>query len=222
RTGTGHDVTDRGFTGHRHSDEVDLIYMNARYYAPGIGRFVSPDTLVPDPAQPQSFNRYSYGLNNPVNYTDPTGHYVADASTGAYNCSNIDACRWDAKTGGELSGTCGVDCGWVVGDDGWRQEYSLAAAAAETERGLRAAGYAWTGASVAAGFVGADVLFGGAELIYCLATANSICVAFAATSFAIPGISAATARYTIESGGRIVYRALSEMDARDTANGRVS
>jgi murein DD-endopeptidase MepM/ murein hydrolase activator NlpD len=48
--------------------------MNARYYLPEGGRFISPDTLVPDPGNPQSFNRYSYVRNNPVNLTDPTGH----------------------------------------------------------------------------------------------------------------------------------------------------
>lgn len=35
---------------------------------------MSPDTIVPNPANPQSFNRYSYVRNNPVNLTDPTGH----------------------------------------------------------------------------------------------------------------------------------------------------
>ena len=43
---------------------------------PGIGRFASADSLVPSPADPQSFNRYSYVYNNPLNATDPTGHFV--------------------------------------------------------------------------------------------------------------------------------------------------
>lgn len=56
--------------------ELGLVYMNARYYVPYINRFLSPDTIVPDPTNPQSFNRYSYSLNNPVKYTDPSGHCV--------------------------------------------------------------------------------------------------------------------------------------------------
>jgi len=41
-----------------------------------LGRFLSADTIVPSPGNPQSLNRYAYTLNNPVKYTDPTGHYV--------------------------------------------------------------------------------------------------------------------------------------------------
>ena len=41
---------------------------------PGIGRFASADTLVPDPQNPQQFNRYTYSLNSPLVFTDPTGH----------------------------------------------------------------------------------------------------------------------------------------------------
>jgi hypothetical protein len=53
--------------------------MNARYYLPEVGRFISPDTIVPEPGNPQSYNRYAYVLNSPVNYTDPTGHKECSA-----------------------------------------------------------------------------------------------------------------------------------------------
>jgi RHS repeat-associated protein len=71
---TNPDLTDMGFTGHKHNDSVGLIYMNARFYVQGIGRFASADTIVPNPNNPQSFNRYSYTRNNPINLVDPTGH----------------------------------------------------------------------------------------------------------------------------------------------------
>ena len=48
--------------------------MNARYYVPYINRFLSADTIIPYPNDPQSFNRFSYTRNNPINSTDPTGH----------------------------------------------------------------------------------------------------------------------------------------------------
>ncbi len=57
--------------------------MNARYYIPGLGRFLTADTLIPDPTNPQSHNRYSYVINNPTGLVDPTGHcYVAETDYG--------------------------------------------------------------------------------------------------------------------------------------------
>ncbi|GAB4262574.1 MAG: hypothetical protein Kow0080_00040 [Candidatus Promineifilaceae bacterium] len=53
---------------------LGLYYYNARYFAPGLGRFISADTFIPDPTSPQSLNRYAYSLNSPINFNDPTGH----------------------------------------------------------------------------------------------------------------------------------------------------
>ena len=44
--------SDHGFTGNKHNDSIGLIFMRARYYVPGIGRFVQADTVVPDPGNP--------------------------------------------------------------------------------------------------------------------------------------------------------------------------
>jgi len=65
--------TTKLFTGQRR-DATSLYYYGARYYAHGIGRFISADTIVPSKKNPQSLNRYSYCLNNPLRYVDPTGH----------------------------------------------------------------------------------------------------------------------------------------------------
>jgi len=64
----------RLFTGQR-LDSTGLYYYNARYYDPLIGRFISADTAAPDLNNPQSFNKYSYCFNNPLNRTDPTGNW---------------------------------------------------------------------------------------------------------------------------------------------------
>ncbi len=48
--------------------------MGARWYSPVLGRWLSPDTIVPNGKNPQAFNRYAYTLNNPVKYQDPSGH----------------------------------------------------------------------------------------------------------------------------------------------------
>ncbi|MFC1981834.1 RHS repeat-associated core domain-containing protein, partial [Chloroflexota bacterium] len=77
RNSTGDLGTDKLFTGQR-LDDTGLYYYGARYYDPTIGRFISADTIVPNPANPQAFNRYSYALNNPLKYIDPTGHQYED------------------------------------------------------------------------------------------------------------------------------------------------
>src|SRR5262245_50459315 len=71
-TRSGSMPTDYHFTGQREEANVGLYDYGARFYKPVTGRFIQPDTLVPDPANPQSLNRYSYVLNRPLNYTDPT------------------------------------------------------------------------------------------------------------------------------------------------------
>lgn len=65
----------RGFTGHEHIDELGLIDMNGRMYDPLLGRFLSPDPFIQMPENSQNFNRYSYCLNNPLKYTDPSGEF---------------------------------------------------------------------------------------------------------------------------------------------------
>ncbi len=63
----------RGYTGHEMMGEFGLVNMNGRLYDPTLGRFLSPDNYVQEPGNSQSFNRYSYCLNNPLKYTDPSG-----------------------------------------------------------------------------------------------------------------------------------------------------
>lgn len=63
----------RGYTGHEHLTWFGLINMNARLYDPLVGRFLSPDPYVQAPDFTQGFNRYSYALNNPLKYNDPSG-----------------------------------------------------------------------------------------------------------------------------------------------------
>jgi len=67
--------TDRAYTGQiSDHDQTGFYHYNARYYDPQISRFISSDTIIPNPANPQTLNRYSYVGNNPVTYTDPSGH----------------------------------------------------------------------------------------------------------------------------------------------------
>ncbi len=76
RTTEGMLPTDYTFTGQKLDASAGLMYYGARYFDAAIGRFAQPDSIVPNPYNPQSLNRYSYTLNNPVRYTDPSGHCV--------------------------------------------------------------------------------------------------------------------------------------------------
>ena len=79
--GTGQSLTDKLYTGQTLDASTGLYYYGARYYDPALGRFVQPDTIVPQPGNPQALNRFSYGYNNPLRFTDPTGHCGAAAIT---------------------------------------------------------------------------------------------------------------------------------------------
>ena len=68
--------TARGYTGHEHLERTGLIHMNGRVYYPVLGRFLSPDPVVADATYSQSWNAYSYALNSPLSFSDPSGHIV--------------------------------------------------------------------------------------------------------------------------------------------------
>ncbi|MCC5807758.1 MAG: RHS repeat-associated core domain-containing protein [Opitutales bacterium] len=70
---------DQGFGGHRMLDGTGLVHMGGRLYDPATGRFLSPDPFVQEPNNLQNYNRYSYVLNNPLSYTDPSGYFIDKA-----------------------------------------------------------------------------------------------------------------------------------------------
>jgi RHS repeat-associated protein len=84
-----------GFTGQENDADTELMYYGARYYSPEYRVFVQPDTMLPDPYNPQALNRYAYALNNPVKYTDPSGHYVESAIDIAFLAMDLN----DIRTG---------------------------------------------------------------------------------------------------------------------------
>ena len=74
----------RGYAGHEEMPEFGLVNMNARLYDPMLGRFLSPDNYVQMPEDSQNFNRYSYCLNNPLRYVDPSGNSAVLVGTIAF------------------------------------------------------------------------------------------------------------------------------------------
>ena len=66
-------IVNRGFTMHEHLDAFGIINMNGRVYDPLTAQFFSPDPYLQAPNNWLNYNRYSYALNNPLKYTDPSG-----------------------------------------------------------------------------------------------------------------------------------------------------
>ncbi|MEE1611404.1 RHS repeat-associated core domain-containing protein [Microvirga sp. CF3016] len=93
-----------GYIGEREDAETGLVYLNARYYDPAAGRFLSPDSL--DPTRPGvGTNRYAYALNDPVNLKDPSGYAI----------DGPDDKAWGDSWSGTSSGSSSVGSGTSTG-----------------------------------------------------------------------------------------------------------
>ena len=103
QTVTKNDICfNHGFTGHEMLPQFGLIHMDGRVYDPTIGRFLSPDNYVQLPENSQSFNRYSYCINNPLKYTDPTGQlFGIDDAVIAFAVFNMASSMTMATYNGE-------------------------------------------------------------------------------------------------------------------------
>ena len=115
----------RAYTGHEHIAELGLINMNGRMYDPVQGRMMSPDALINDQYATQSFNMYSYVLNNPLRFVDPTG-YTYSSWDEVFD--DIEK-AWDSPFGGTWNAATGVFtefasdaealiAGWIAGGFG--------------------------------------------------------------------------------------------------------
>ena len=117
----------RGYTGHEMLPEYGLVNMNGRLYVPLVCRFLSTDNFVQQPFNSQSFNRYSYCLNNPLKYTDPSGELfgiddiffiIGGIAIGGYiggistNKGELNPFRWDYKS---IDTYLGIGVGGIFG-----------------------------------------------------------------------------------------------------------
>lgn len=99
-----HSTTNKGFTGHEMVDELGIIHMGGRIYDPRIGRFLQADPYIQAPVDTQSYNRYSYIMNNPVNGIDPSGYFSWNPIKQLdHDIRKLgDAFSWAAENGGTL------------------------------------------------------------------------------------------------------------------------
>ena len=120
-----------GYTGHKQDSDTGLVYMQARYYDPVIGRFYSNDPVGWTPKNPvMSFNRYLYVNNNPYKYTDPNGEFLDaivdigfiaydlyDMATNGVNATNSASLTANVA-GLMIPGATGLGLGVRAGDKG--------------------------------------------------------------------------------------------------------
>ena len=64
------------YRGYYYDVETGWYYLNARYYDPKVGRFLSPDTILGANGGLQGYNLFAYSNNNPVMFADPSGRSI--------------------------------------------------------------------------------------------------------------------------------------------------
>ena len=125
RYDAGSQMTIYRYTGQRIETGTGLYDYGARWYDPAIGRFLAPDSIVPNPGDSQSLNRYMYVLGNPLRYIDPSGNapqYPGDPDPNNAACAT-NWCwqnRWYMAHGYGWSGS-----GWALGPVGSAVFYDL-------------------------------------------------------------------------------------------------
>jgi len=100
--GTG-SLSPLGFTGEQQNAASGLTYLRARYYHPALGRFLTPDSIVPDAADGQAWNAYAYAYNDVVNRVDPSG-FAPGPQNPINICTYTPICSSWSKDVSELVG----------------------------------------------------------------------------------------------------------------------
>lgn len=97
------DVSKRGYTGHEHIEHAGIIHMNGRIYDDELGRFAQADPYIQEVKNSQNYNRYSYVLNNPLSYTDPTGYNYQEINDNQHKAMQEEQARSEQQGGGTES-----------------------------------------------------------------------------------------------------------------------
>jgi RHS repeat-associated protein len=124
----GNPLTKYGYTG-EWTDPTNLVYLRARYYDPAMGRFLSEDPVRGFATLPQTFNPYTYAINNPVRHTDPSGEIIPLLVAGGviggfvggtlYAITHTNDFSWGglggSMVGGAIAGSIGVIAAPIAG-----------------------------------------------------------------------------------------------------------
>jgi len=167
----GTNVTNYKFTG-KELDSTGLYYYGARYYDPEIGRFITPDTIVQAPFNPQTLNRYTYCNNNPLNYVDPSGHFpwiaaiigaIIGALTGGLSANAAGGELWQGILFGAVfgfaTGALGYNVGNIMSDAFLNSGNVITAFEGAIATGMEF-GIGAIGPGMASGFAGGEGSFG--------------------------------------------------------------
>jgi len=166
------------------------------YYDPELGRFIQPDTIIPDLSNPQSYNRYSYCVNNPLRYTDPTGHQIPSPANMALG--------WSAPPGMEAQ---------------WNQSFqaanaqaaalSVGALAGTATAGVAAPVLVGAGASPAFAAVGSGIVGGVAGDAAAQGTQIGLGIrsSFSGQEMAVSGLAGGAINGTVAGVGKVISSA---------------
>ena len=86
---SGSSTTDYQYTGQRNEVEIGLYYYVACFYDPQLARFISADTIIPEPGSIKGYDRYAYVNGNPISFNDPSGHQLWDGDGGGGSGTNL-------------------------------------------------------------------------------------------------------------------------------------
>jgi hypothetical protein len=191
--------------------------MNGRTYDPRVGQFLSPDPLVTSPFMSAAFNRYSYVLNNPLRFVDPSGFQPCDASSCGSGGAGGFGIRLPVSQGSEGAGNTSLSAatfaptfaaGVTSQNDGAGGTTGLEAEATFGERAL------YLGAGVGVG-AGTGYVIGKGVLLLC--TATGVCTAGVVAVVVVGATAYAVHELFFDGGADRIASAFTEFKTKEDA-----
>jgi len=148
-----------GITGKEYDPKTGLAFFGSRWYNPMVGQFIMPDTFMGQLNKPQSLNTYAYAWNNPVNRTDPTGHWV-DNSDGTYTAESGDT-LWGLAQETTGDGSNWTDLGYTGTPENLQIGETIGTSSGDTSSGDTTSGGTSSGGTTSGGASSGSTTSGG-------------------------------------------------------------